>query len=96
MKLSDSACKIIGAQLGEVTLNYIRVDLPPVKAKFALINKEGETCGFMEIGHDWSEKVVEAARVFSEVLEEDALRRIFEQKEQVAEPSTQPNEPPQF
>lgn len=99
MKLSESPSKLIGLHLGEATINTMRPDLPPLKAKFALFSKEGEPVGYMEMTHGWSEKALEALRVFQAVLEEEAVPRIFEQPSSSPEEtpkSEERNEPPQF
>lgn len=85
MKMSESPSKIAGVQLGEAALNFIRIGVPPIAAKFALITKEGETAGFIEMGEGWSDKALEAMRTFSMVLEEEAMQRLFD---------TQPAETP--
>jgi hypothetical protein len=97
MKLSTSPSHIVGLQLGEASLNMIRGGQPPIKAKFALITKEGDAIGFMETAGPWSDKVLEALKTFSEVLEEELLGRISEVP-QASEtpPAGASNEPPQF
>lgn len=80
MKMSESASKICGVQLGEASLNFIRIGEPPIKAKFALLGKEEAVLGFVDMNNGWSDKVMEAMRVFSEALEEEILSRVFEGK----------------
>ncbi len=97
MKISESASKIIGVQLGEASLNLIRMGEVPIKAKFALISKEGDPIGFIDMNNGWSEKALEALRTFSEVLEEEAMRKLFDgQPSETAAKSPGPDEPPQF
>ncbi len=97
MKLSETPSKIIGVQLGEASLNFIRIGEVPIKAKFALMNKEGEVVGFVEVNNGWSEKAQEAMRAFSEVLEGEVMVRLFEgQPSETAEKSEGSNEPQQF
>lgn len=95
MKLTKAKCKITGIQLGEAELNLIRPERPPLKVKYAMLGEDGATCGYFEKYTDWSDKALEALRVFSEVLEEEALPMLFDQP---AEKSAdqKPDEPPQF
>lgn len=97
MKLSTSPSKIFGVQLGDASINLLGTGTP-LRGKFALLTKDGETCGFMEIGHGWSEKTLEALRTFSDALEEEALAIIMEPKpaEEATPNPDKPNEPPQF
>lgn len=94
MKLSDSKSRIIGIQVGEIELNFIRPDKPPIKAKFALVG-DGGICGYFDKSEDWSEKSLEALRVFAEALEMDVLGRIF-QVTGDATTDEKSNEPAQF
>lgn len=97
MKMSESASKICGVQLGEASLNFIRVGEVPIKAKFALLTKDGDVAGFVDVSNGWSEKVLEAMRTFSEVLEAEMLGRLFEgQPSETAAKSEGSNEPQQF
>lgn len=97
MKVSEAPSKIIGVTLGEANISLLRVQDVPFKAKFALLMKDGNSCGYMEIG-DWSEKTIEALKGFINLLEEEALARISDGGPSEAT-STSPekrNEPPQF
>lgn len=97
MKLTEAPTKIVGIQLGEAKLNFIRVGEAPIVAKFALITKEGDAAGFVDMMTGWSDKALEALRVFSEVLEEEALARIFTMAQASETPQTEEHsEPPQF
>lgn len=97
MKLSLAPSKIVGVQLGDATIVLLGTGTP-LRGKFALLTKDGETCGFMEIGHGWSDKTIEALKAFSDALEEEALSMIMEAKsaEEPAPNPEAPNEPPQF
>ncbi len=66
-------------------------------AKFALVTKDGDTSGYIEVKRDWSEKTLESFRAFVTQLEEDALGIIFEvgKDTEIKEPE-KPNEPAQF
>lgn len=97
MKLSETPSKIIGVQLGEASLNFIRIGEVPIKAKFALMNKEGEVVGFVDVNNGWGPKVEEAMRTFSEVLEAEVMERLFEgQPSETAAKSEGSTEPQQF
>lgn len=97
MKMATTPSKIVGVQLGEVTVNFMRPDQPGLKAKFALLTKDGDVASFTELVGGWSDKAQEAARAFSEALEEEVLRIIFEQGQASETPqATATNEPPQF
>ena len=97
MKLSTAKPKIAGIQLGEASLNLIRPDQPPLRAKYALLAEEGDVCGFFEKANGWSEKTLAALQTLAECMEEDALGHIF-----FIEPGTEQataekaEEPPQF
>lgn len=96
MRLSKAKCKITGIQLGEAELNLIgRPDRPPLKVKYALIGEDGTTCGYYEKYTDWSDKALEALRVFTEALEEETLPVLFEQSAEKSD-DQKPDEPPQF
>lgn len=97
MKLSEATPKIVGVQVGEAALNFIRVGEPALKVRFALISKDGNPVGFVDVG-EWSDKVLAAMRTFSEALEEEALSLIFEQSTQDVEtPQAEERQgPPQF
>lgn len=98
MKVTEAPSNIVGVALGEASFNFVRRDAPPIIAKFALITTDGAPVGFMDMASGWSDKALEAFRVFSEVLEEEALRVLFKvpadgsEKEKV-DPAV---EPPQF
>ena len=95
MKLTTSKCKITGVHFGEAELNLIRGDRPALKVKYALVGEDGTTCGFFEKAGGWSEKALEALRVFTEALEEDCMPALFDKP---TEPSSEekPAEPQQF
>lgn len=99
MKLSEQPSRICGLMAAEITLNFIRSDSPPIKARFALLTDEGPV-GFSDIGGGgtWSEKTLKAMKAFTESLEEDALGLIFKGSTQVQETpqSEDPDSPPQF
>lgn len=102
MKLSEQKSKIVGIMAGEVAINTIRPDLPPLRVKFALLADEGPI-GFSEIGNgggigSWSEKTTKALQALIDALEEDGLRMLFKGEPQATEtPQTEGKpEPPQF
>lgn len=98
MKLTDAPSRIVGVQLGEATLNFLQTGATPIRAKFALLGKEGDATGFVDITGPWSDKTLDALRTFMEVLEEEAVQRLFDGPAQAAETSqgeARP-EPPQF
>lgn len=99
MKLSEAPTKIIGIQVGEVTIDLIRSGVPALKVRLAMFTDEGPVA-FMDVGDagQWSNKSIDAMRAFTEALEEDALRLVFKVPTQDTE-TTQangPNEPAQF
>lgn len=96
MKFTTATSKILGVHLGEASLNLMMPSISPIKAKFALVTKDGDTSGYIEV-KNWSEKTIEALRVFAAQLEEDALNIVFEvaQSTDTKEPD-KPNEPNQF
>jgi hypothetical protein len=97
VKLSQVPSKIIGVQLGDVTLNFIRPDQPPIQAKFALLNEEEVICGYSEGSAGWSERTLEALRALQDALEDDAMARIFGIPTDSASKQTpEVIEPPQF
>jgi hypothetical protein len=96
MKVSAAPCKIKAILLGEAALNLIRVGQTPLKAKFALLDSEGNSCGSFEKSDGWSDAALEALSRFAEVLETEALGVVFEASE-VAEATGQDSDgPPQF
>lgn len=99
MKLSEAPTKIIGVQVGELSLDLIRMGVPMLKVRVALTTDEGPI-GFMDMGElgQWSGKTLDALRAFTEAVEEDALSRIFKLPAQSTEtPQTEGrNEPAQF
>lgn len=97
MRMSETPAKIVGVQLGEAAINFIRPGEVPIKAKFALMNKEGDVVGFVDVSNGWSDRAQEAMRAFSEVLEAEVMVRLFEgQPSETAEKSDAPSEPQQF
>ncbi len=97
MKVSEAPSKIIGVTLGEANISLLRVQDVPFKAKFALLTKDGNSCGYIEIG-EWSDKTIDALKTFIAVIEEEALTKISDGGSSEA-PSTSPeklNEPKQF
>lgn len=99
MKLCEAPTKIVGVQVGEVSIDLIRVGIPALKVRFAMLTDEGPV-GFTDVGDigQWSQKSLDAMRAFTEALEEDALRIIFKVPTQDAETAqaNAPNEPAQF
>ena len=77
MRLSEGKSKIVGLQLGEAMVNFIRPDLPPIKAKLALLAEDGSACGFIEKSNGWSERTQAALQALAEAVEEDALQHVF-------------------
>lgn len=96
MKLSGAPSKIVGVQLGKVSVELIRETAVGITAKFALLSKEGEILGFVDIPGGWSEKLEAALTTFVDALEEEALRVIFEQQSSETPQSSPQNEPQQF
>lgn len=96
MKFTTAPSKILGIHLGEASLNLMMSNIPPIKAKFALVTKDGDTSGYIEV-KNWSEKTIEALRVFVAQLEDDALELVFEvvKDPEVKDPEKS-NEPTQF
>lgn len=95
MRVSSSNARIRAITLGEASLNLIRMDQIPLRAKFALLDEEGNACGYFEKSNGWSEKVLEALQVLAGVIEEDAMSTIF--LEETSSPTTSStDEPPQF
>ncbi len=78
MKLSEAPTKIVGLQVGEISLDLIRSGLPMLKVRFALLTEDGPKA-FMDVGElgNWSQKSLDAMRAFTEALEEDGLNLIF-------------------
>lgn len=99
MKLCEAPTKIIGVQVGEAAIDLIRSGIPALKVRIAIFTDDGPV-GFMDIGDigQWSQRSLDALRVFTEALEEDALRFIFKVTTQDAETAQTdgPNEPAQF
>lgn len=98
MKLTTAKSRVVGIQLGEASLNLIRMNEVPIKAKFALMTADGDVCGYVEKYNGWSDKVQEALRNFAEVLEEEGLKQLFEVTDAAESPQSNPDvaEPPQF
>lgn len=96
MKITEDKCRIQAVMLGEATINFIRPDQVPVRAKFALLaGDDGSPCGFVEKANGWSEKTLTKMRELAESMEEDVLPHIFQVSGKTPEPSN-PGEPPQF
>lgn len=98
MKLTEAKSVITGVHLGELKVNLIRDGLPPMRAKFALLNKDGGVVGLSKVTGGWSERAITALREFAAVLEEEAIGHMFEGVAQAAEtPKAEAtDEPPQF
>lgn len=97
MKLTTAPTKIRGLLLGEATLNLIRMNEIPIKAKFALVDEEGNACGYFEKSNGWSEKTFEALQKLVGAMETDAHGVLFVDNEEA--PTASPefsDEPPQF
>lgn len=99
MKMSTAKPKIVGVQLGEAAINYVRPGEPPITAKFLLLAEGGgAVCGHMTKGGNWSEKSLAALQALVDSLEEDALSHIFEvdSTKELGAPDSTSAEPPQF
>jgi hypothetical protein len=95
MKLSTAKPKIVGLQLGEAALNFIRPEVVPIKAKLAIIGEEDSTCGYIEKNNGWSEKTLAALQELASCIEADALPHLFFEEDPAAKEDSQA-EPPQF
>lgn len=101
MKVTTTETKILGVQVGEVSIDFLRVEMDGtfLKARFALLTDKGPT-GFMDLnerGGQWSEKTIAALKAFSASLEEDALKVIFKISDVKTENKEgSENEPDQF
>lgn len=99
MKLCELPTKIIGVQVGELSLDLIRMGVPALKVRVALCTDDGPV-GFVDLADPsrWSKKTLDAMRAFTEALEEDALQVIFRTPVQDAETAQapSPSDPPQF
>ncbi len=97
--MSEGRCKVVGLQLGEAALNFIRTDEVPIRAKVALLSEEGSPCGFFTKNNGWSERTLEALRALADAIEEDCIPHIFDGGSAPANPSTEEKEdgsPQQF
>jgi hypothetical protein len=95
MKLSTARPRIIGLHLGEASINFIRPDVVPIKAKLAIIGEEELACGYIEKSNGWSEKTLRALQELGSCIESDTLHHLFiEEDSQVQVDSSA--EPPQF
>ena len=100
MKLTNTKTKIIGVMLGEFASSVI--PSPSFSAKFALIAGEGndaDVVGYTSMSTGWSEKTIAAYAALVAAMEEDALDRLFEKKEEPAagtEEGAEADEPQQF
>ena len=99
MKISEASCKVVGVQLGEATISLLNSDgirAAPLKAKFALMNKEEQASGYIEV-RNWSQRTIDALLALQDAMEEDALAHLFD-----VSPGANPTkskdeaEPPQF
>lgn len=71
--------------------------MPPLKAKFALLSKEGDAIGFIDRGGPWKEATLAALQSLAEALEAEAISVLFEEAEAGETPQTDAAaEPPQF
>ncbi len=99
MKLCEAPTKIVGVQVGEVAIDLIRIGAQALKVKMAVFSDDGPV-GFMEMGDSghWSQKSLDAMKMFTEALEEDALKVIFKIPTQDTETSStdKVSEPVQF
>lgn len=99
MKLCEAPTKIVGVQLGEVAIDLIRVGVPALRVKVAILVAEGPI-GFIEFSDvgQWSQKSLDAMKAFTDALEEEALKVVFKLPTQDTEtPLTdRANEPVQF
>jgi hypothetical protein len=95
VKLSTAKAKVIGLQLGEAELNVIRPGVPPIRAKFALLDEDATPCGYVEKANGWSEKTMGAMQALVECMEEDALKIVFMEETKPTE-AEKAEEPPQF
>jgi hypothetical protein len=98
MKKTEASCKIIGVQLGEATISFFGEGGrgTPLKGKFALVDKEEQAAGYVEI-RNWSERTIVALLELQDAMEEDALAHLFDISPEAksAEPNDE-TEPPQF
>jgi hypothetical protein len=81
MKVTDAPSRIVGVQFGSLNIAIIKESndsTAQADAKFGLITEEGEIQGFLNIyGWQWSEKARKALQEFIDVIEEEALKRVF-------------------
>ncbi len=96
MKLVEAPTKIVGVHLGEASLNFIHEGIAPIKAKFALLAKDGSPIGYVEMSREWSEKTLDALKQLTAALEEEAAARVFEITTGDAEAKAEPSGPRQF
>ncbi len=99
MKLSTTPSKIVGVTLGELHIELLRSTGIGIglRAKFGLVDKEGQVNGFMDVATGWSEKLEAPLLAFVAALEEEGLRLVFEPGEGAETPETTAKaEPPQF
>lgn len=99
MKMGTSRCKIVGVQLGEAAINYIRQNVPPIDAVFALISENGPV-GSVSRNMGWSPATMEAMQKFAEAMEADVMATVFDDEpgagEGEAVDAEKSSEPQQF
>lgn len=77
MKLSTSKSRIVGVQLGELHLNVVWPNAPPMVATFGLLGEDGSVRGRFDVRDGWSKATQEALQGLLDALEDDALHRMF-------------------
>jgi hypothetical protein len=95
MRLSTAKPKVVGLQLGEASINLIRPDAVPIKAKLAIIGEEESACGYIEKHNGWSEKTLAALQELASCIEADALPHLFFEEDPATKEESQAD-PPQF
>jgi hypothetical protein len=97
MKITDAPCKIKAVHLGEASINMIRMDQVPLKAKYALLSEDGNVCGYVEKSTGWSDRVLEKMKELGDIMEEEALGLIFSiQVDEENQAPKEESEPSQF
>lgn len=78
MITTKAKSRLIGVELGEAHINFIRQGIPPITAQFALIREDEARAGMVERRAEWSDKVMRALGDLQAAMEEDMLDHLFE------------------
>jgi hypothetical protein len=87
-----SRSRIVGVQVGEVSMNLINPNSPPLTAVFALVRDDNEMAGRVEKRAEWSDKTHKLMKEFIDSLELDMADALFDLSQKAQLNSEEPSQ----